>query len=190
MSTYLPPFLMGMVAGLRSMTAPAAVSWAAWTGRLHLENSGLAFLGSEATRYILTILAIGGVDRGQAAEDAQPQGGCGVHSPDLDRGIERRRSRHGKPGSDRRPRGGRARQCSGGTRRLRFPDPAGKSHWREGSSNRPDRGRNRDSRRVRCERNSGEPTSHNRALGPVSRQFELRSASSARNRVLHDYVRE
>ncbi|HEY1434389.1 MAG TPA: DUF4126 domain-containing protein, partial [Thermoanaerobaculia bacterium] len=38
-------FLIGVVAGLRVMTAPAAVSWAARLGWLHLEGTPLAFLG-------------------------------------------------------------------------------------------------------------------------------------------------
>src|SRR5882724_1867812 len=59
MSTYVFAFLIGVIAGLRSMTAPAAVSWAARLGWLHLENTWLAFLGSAATPYILTVLAIG-----------------------------------------------------------------------------------------------------------------------------------
>lgn len=58
-STYVLAFLIGVVAGLRSMTAPAAVSWAARLGWLHLENTWLAFLGYAATPYILTVLAIG-----------------------------------------------------------------------------------------------------------------------------------
>ena len=52
-------FLIGVVTGLRSMTAPAAVSWAARLGWLHLENTPLAFLGYAATPYILSVLAIG-----------------------------------------------------------------------------------------------------------------------------------
>ncbi len=59
MSTYLLTFLIGVVAGLRSMTAPAAVSWAARLGWLHLERTPVAFLGYAATPYILTALAIG-----------------------------------------------------------------------------------------------------------------------------------
>lgn len=51
--------LIGIVAGLRSMTAPAAISWAARLGWLHLENTKLAFLGFAATPYIFTVLAIG-----------------------------------------------------------------------------------------------------------------------------------
>jgi len=59
MSTYVLALLIGMVAGLRSMTAPAVVSWAARLGWLHLENTWLAFLGFAATPYILSVLAIG-----------------------------------------------------------------------------------------------------------------------------------
>jgi uncharacterized membrane protein len=51
-------FLIGIVAGLRSMTAPAAVSWAARAGWLHLENTWLAFLGFAITPYIFSALAI------------------------------------------------------------------------------------------------------------------------------------
>jgi uncharacterized membrane protein len=58
MSTYVLAFLIGVVAGLRSMTPPAVVSWAARLGRLHLENTWLAFLGFAVTPYILSALAI------------------------------------------------------------------------------------------------------------------------------------
>src|SRR6476619_1205843 len=58
MPTYMLAFLIGVVAGLRSMTAPAAVSWAARLGWLHLENTPLAFLGFAATPYILSLFAI------------------------------------------------------------------------------------------------------------------------------------
>ena len=56
---YICAFLIGVAAGLRSLTAPAAVSWAVRLGWLHLENTGLAFLGSAAAPYILSVLAIG-----------------------------------------------------------------------------------------------------------------------------------
>ena len=59
MSVYVLAFLIGVVAGLRSMTAPAVVSWAARLGWLHLEGSPLAFLGAAVTPYILSVLAIG-----------------------------------------------------------------------------------------------------------------------------------
>ena len=59
MSAYGFAFLIGVIAGLRSMTAPAAVSWAARLGWLHVENTWLAFLGFAATPYIFSVLAIG-----------------------------------------------------------------------------------------------------------------------------------
>jgi len=58
MSPLVLAFLAGVVAGLRSFTAPAAVSWAARLGWLHLENTGLAFLGSAAAPYIFSVLAV------------------------------------------------------------------------------------------------------------------------------------
>jgi uncharacterized membrane protein len=48
---------IGFVAGLRSLTAPAAVSWAAHLGWLSLQGSPLAFMGSTAAVVILSILA-------------------------------------------------------------------------------------------------------------------------------------
>jgi uncharacterized membrane protein len=59
MSVFALAFLMGVVAGLRSMTAPAAVSWAARVGWLHVENTWLAFLGFQFTPYIISMLALG-----------------------------------------------------------------------------------------------------------------------------------
>ena len=52
-------FAIGVVAGLRSMTAPAAVAWAACFGWLRLEGTPLAFLGSPAARYVLLALMLG-----------------------------------------------------------------------------------------------------------------------------------
>lgn len=51
-------FAIGVIAGLRSLTAPAVVSWAAALRWLHLDNTPLAFLGYAATPYIFTVLAI------------------------------------------------------------------------------------------------------------------------------------
>ena len=51
-------FLIGIVAGLRAMTAPAAVAWAAQLGWISLDGTWLAFLGYRFTPWIFTILAI------------------------------------------------------------------------------------------------------------------------------------
>lgn len=58
MTIYLLALLIGVVAGLRAMTAPALVSWAAHFGWLNLDGTWLAFFGSVWTRWILTILAL------------------------------------------------------------------------------------------------------------------------------------
>lgn len=54
----LTAFLIGIVAGLRAMTAPAAVSWAAWLGWIDLSQSVLAFMGYGWTPWIFSLLAI------------------------------------------------------------------------------------------------------------------------------------
>lgn len=53
------PFILGVVAGLRSMTPPAGVSWAAHFGWVHLEGTPFAFLEAPAARYILLGLMLG-----------------------------------------------------------------------------------------------------------------------------------
>jgi uncharacterized membrane protein len=55
--TYLLAIGIGFVAGLRSLTAPAAVSWAARLGWLNLHGSPLAFMGSAVTVAIFSLLA-------------------------------------------------------------------------------------------------------------------------------------
>jgi uncharacterized membrane protein len=50
--------LAGIVAGLRALTAPAAVSWAARLIPLNLDGSWLAFMGYAWTPFIFTALAL------------------------------------------------------------------------------------------------------------------------------------
>ncbi len=52
-------FGIGVVAGLRSMTAPAVVAWAAHLGALHLEGTHLAFMGSTWVVALFTLGAAG-----------------------------------------------------------------------------------------------------------------------------------
>src|ERR1700741_4652642 len=54
---YLGCFSIGVIAGLRSLTAPALVSWAAHLGWLDLSGSGLALLRSRTAHNILSSLA-------------------------------------------------------------------------------------------------------------------------------------
>jgi uncharacterized membrane protein len=56
---YLLAFLIGIIAGLRAMTAPAAVSWGAYLGFLGLTGTWLSFLGSIWSVVVLTIFAVG-----------------------------------------------------------------------------------------------------------------------------------
>jgi uncharacterized membrane protein len=58
MTTFFLAFLIGVISGLRTFTPPAAVSWAARLGWLHVENTWLAFLGATITPYILSLLAV------------------------------------------------------------------------------------------------------------------------------------
>ena len=57
MSALIFVFLLGCVAGLRSLTAPAVVCWAAHFGWLHLAGTKLAFMNHPATLIIFTVLA-------------------------------------------------------------------------------------------------------------------------------------
>jgi uncharacterized membrane protein len=56
---YLLALLIGIVAGLRAMTAPAAISWAAHLGLIDLGGTWLAWLGFQFTPWIFLVLAIG-----------------------------------------------------------------------------------------------------------------------------------
>ena len=51
--------VFGVVAGMRSMLAPCAVSWAVWVGILSVDATPLAFMGYKYTRIVFTVLALG-----------------------------------------------------------------------------------------------------------------------------------
>ena len=52
-------FLIGALAGLRSLTAPAVVAFAAHQGWMNLRNTALSFMGSTAALAIFALLALG-----------------------------------------------------------------------------------------------------------------------------------
>jgi uncharacterized membrane protein len=56
---FLLAFGIGIVAGLRSLTAPAVVAWAAHLGWLNLHGSPLVFMESTVAVAVLSVLAIG-----------------------------------------------------------------------------------------------------------------------------------
>ena len=49
---------IGLTAGLRSLTPPAVMAWAAYLGWLNLNNSPLAFMGSIIAVAIFSLLAV------------------------------------------------------------------------------------------------------------------------------------
>lgn len=57
MSLYLLTLLIGVIAGLRAMTAPAAVAWAARLGWLPLAGFPLVWLGGWIAVGVFTLLA-------------------------------------------------------------------------------------------------------------------------------------
>jgi uncharacterized membrane protein len=52
-------FLIGIIAGLRAVMAPALVSWAAGLGWLNLEGTSLHFFSSAITRWLFSAAAVG-----------------------------------------------------------------------------------------------------------------------------------
>ncbi|MFQ4136827.1 DUF4126 domain-containing protein [Nodosilinea sp. PGN35] len=55
---YVLALVIGIIAGLRALTAPAAMSWAAYLGYLDLDGSWLAFMGDRLTPWIFSLLAL------------------------------------------------------------------------------------------------------------------------------------
>jgi len=51
-------FLIGIIAGLRALTAPAAVAWGAALGWFDVSHTPLAFMGYRWTPWIFTLLAM------------------------------------------------------------------------------------------------------------------------------------
>jgi uncharacterized membrane protein len=58
LNIYMFALLIGVVAGLRTMTAPAAVAWGAWLGWLPVAGTWASFMGHWAAVGIFTVLAI------------------------------------------------------------------------------------------------------------------------------------
>ena len=95
--TFLVALLIGVVAGSRTMTAPAAVAWGAWLGWIDLSPTWAAFMGSGWALAVFTVLAAGRVRHRPAAEHAEPQGADAVRRPDRLRRLLRRDSRARSP---------------------------------------------------------------------------------------------
>jgi uncharacterized membrane protein len=71
-------FAIGIIAGLRALTAPAVVCWAAHLGWLNLQNSHLAWMGSVVAVAIFSILALA-----EIVNDKLPATGSRTAPPSL-----------------------------------------------------------------------------------------------------------
>jgi uncharacterized membrane protein len=59
MSVMILCFLLGVVCGLRSMMAPAAICWGARLGWLHFAGSKIGFIDNPITLIVFTLFAVG-----------------------------------------------------------------------------------------------------------------------------------
>jgi len=71
-------FAIGVIAGLRSMTAPAVTCWGAYLGWLRLQGSPLAFMGATVTTALFSLFAIG-----ELIADKLPSMGSRLAAPGL-----------------------------------------------------------------------------------------------------------
>ena len=88
-------FLIGVIAGLRSLTAPAAVAWAAHRNWLNLHNTPLSFMGSTAAVGFFYFGGCRRAGRRSASFNAQPAETSG---PDCARRFRRTFRRGDCPG--------------------------------------------------------------------------------------------
>ena len=140
--------LIGVIAGLRAMLAPAAISWAGYLHGLNLSGSWLAFLGYTWTLWVLSFAALAELVDRSASIHAKPQGAAAVRCESYYGRPERRGNRCSLRRVDRRS-GGRNRWCCGGhIGRSGCADVAGR-RVRQRPPCRDRRGRRRYSRRRR-----------------------------------------
>ena len=59
MTLYVLALAIGVIAGLRAMTAPAAIAWAAWLGILPLAGTPLGWLAHIAAPILFSLAAVG-----------------------------------------------------------------------------------------------------------------------------------
>lgn len=58
MTIVVAAFLLGIVSGLRAMTAPALVAWGVRSGSIDVNGTPLAFMGYAHTALVMTIVAL------------------------------------------------------------------------------------------------------------------------------------
>ena len=130
MSLYVLAFLIGVIARLRSLTAPAVRSWAAHLGWLHLENTGLAFLAYARTRYLLSVLAIVELVADKLPKTPSRRAPASFAARLVTRGIVWRGLRRRRPVPNRGATGGRRWRRRRNSGRTRISGPAGKGDRR------------------------------------------------------------
>jgi len=81
--TFLVALLIGVVAGSRTMTAPAAVAWGAWLGWIDLSPTWAAFMGSGWALAVFSVLAVAEyvTDRLPSTPSRKVQGSAAGSSP-------------------------------------------------------------------------------------------------------------
>ena len=141
-------FLIGVISGLRSLTAPAVVAWGARLNWINLQNTTLSFMGSTVTLVILTVLAIVELVADKLPSTPSRKKGAGLDCPHRSGrpvGCMPCRCGGAVPGRRRGP--GRDRCARGHVRRLRSPHPPGEGAQGSGRGHRSLGGRGGDWRR-------------------------------------------
>ena len=85
--------LIGVVAGLRSLTAPAVVAWAAALDWIDLDHTWASWVDNKITLVVLTILAIGELVSDKLPKTPPRTAPPGVRSPARDGRVRRRGAR-------------------------------------------------------------------------------------------------
>jgi hypothetical protein len=129
MIIYLLALCIGVVAGMRAMTAPTAISWAAHLGWLPLETTWLAPLGYAWTPWIFTLLAVVELVTDQTAINAQPNCPYAIRGASCDGSAVRRGNWFGRGVAHRRRLGGIDWRCDRYFGRTKCEGLAGKGIW-------------------------------------------------------------
>jgi hypothetical protein len=127
MAVYVLALLIGVVAGLRTMTAPAVVSWAAYLGRMTSGRHMACLPGLRLDTIHPERARACGTRHRSAPEDAEPQVANAVWCADRFRRVVRHGARGVRRDMDRRPRGWRHRRHRRNARRL---PSSGQGWWR------------------------------------------------------------
>ena len=124
--------LIGVIAGLRAMTAPAVVAWGAMLGWIDVDGQVVGVGGASDHRHRADHPADRRTDHRSAAEDAQPQGAAAVHRPADQRRLRRRGHRQRVLPHLQRAGAGVIGAVLGTLGGAAAPRPAGRGQQRQG----------------------------------------------------------